>query len=846
VNLHPASNRSNRIASFTFALAILTLSLAAFARSASADEIPTPRLVRVSFTPTISLTTLLEAGLDIVEVHGTRDANVLEWPGDEAILVGIGARAELIDEHPGETLARRSLAERATHPWGATTGGTRRAGRASVQSAPPFGSGSMAGYWTGDEIKMKLDDLVAGDVNDVVADKIDTLGYSRQGRPIWGLKLGKSVTGPDTRPVVFYNALTHAREPEGMEAVFHFVDDLLAKYGTDPFATSLLNNRVIYIVPLVNPDGYQINVNTFTSSGGTTFGYWRKNARDNDANGIINTQDGVDLNRNFGYKWGLDNVGSSGTRTSDIYRGPSAFSEPETQAQRDIVDLLKPRTGISFHTYSDLMLYPWGYTPAGAPDSAAFQEWTDVASIGDSYQTGPSPRVLYTVNGEFNDWAYGDTLLKPRAFTWTPEIGNPNDDFYPPPSRILPLADENLRRCYVVAALAGSFVRIERARISEGTLDIGALAHVEVRARNLGLAAVGAGLQGTLVSLDPGVAVLSGPVTYPALGSRQSGDAVAGATFAIGTADTLTPGRILRLEVDFSALDGSFSRDTIEVPAGRPTTLAADDATGGLGSWTSVGGWGISPGDVYHPAAYFADSPAGAYVANANSMLTLNAPLDLSSGVHAYVNLGARWDLETGYDAAMVEASLDGTNWTQIAGRATAIGVPSTQPVGAPIYDGTRHLWAAERLDLSAFAGPAGNAVRLRFHLTSDPGAQFDGFNFDSLRVTVFDPAAQPAPLAVGGDDVAALAFAAPAPNPALHLARFSFALPRRGEVKLEVLDLAGRHVRTLASGNLAAGRYTHGWDLSDESGRRVSPGIYFARLEQSGRAITRRLAVLN
>ncbi len=94
---------------------------------------------------------------------------------------------------------------------------------------PPFGSGSMGGYWTLDEIKMKLDDLVASDVNDVVADKIDTLGYSRQGRPIWGLRIGKSVVGPDTRPVVFYNALTHAREPEGMQALFYFVDDLLSQ-----------------------------------------------------------------------------------------------------------------------------------------------------------------------------------------------------------------------------------------------------------------------------------------------------------------------------------------------------------------------------------------------------------------------------------------------------------------------------------------------------------------------------------------------------------------------------------------------------------------------------------------
>src|SRR5262249_3573076 len=124
-----------------------------------------------------------------------------------------------------------------------------------TQSLPPFGSGSMGGYWTSAEVKMKLDDLVASDVNQVVADKIDTIGWSggytgSPAKPIWGLKLGKQIAGPDTRPVAYFAALTHAREPEGMQSLFYFVDDLLGKYGIDPYATYLLDNRVIYIVPI--------------------------------------------------------------------------------------------------------------------------------------------------------------------------------------------------------------------------------------------------------------------------------------------------------------------------------------------------------------------------------------------------------------------------------------------------------------------------------------------------------------------------------------------------------------------------------------------------------------------
>src|SRR5262249_18828970 len=160
-----------------------------------------------------------------------------------------------------------------------------------------------------------------------VADKLDTIGISIQGRPIWGLRLGKTVSGPDTRPVAFFNALTHAREPEGMQALFYFVDDLLSKYGTDPSSTFLLDHRVIYIVPVVNPDGYRFNQENYDSLGFP--GYHRKNLRDTNGDGVSQIEtDGVDINRNYGYMWG--GPGASTSVTDVTYRGAGPFSEPET------------------------------------------------------------------------------------------------------------------------------------------------------------------------------------------------------------------------------------------------------------------------------------------------------------------------------------------------------------------------------------------------------------------------------------------------------------------------------------------------------------------------------------
>ena len=825
-------------------LASLALGLLLAAAPAHAQS-PEPRLVRVALDRVVTLAGLLEAGLDVVDVKAGESATLLEWPGDAATLATLGARVEVLDDDPAASAARRAAEELAARPRPPGTpvrSATGPDGVFRTQLLPPFGSGSMGGYWTLDEVKMKLDQLVADDTHDVVADKLDTLGYTVQGRPIWGLELGKSVVGPDTRPVAFFNALTHAREPEGMQTVFYFVDDLLAGYASDPFATYLLDQRVIYIVPVVNPDGYERNRATNPGGGGN----WRKNLRDNDGSGTVNSQDGVDLNRNFGYQWGYDNIGSSGTRSDATYRGPSAFSEPETQAQRDIVVLLGPRTGLSFHTYSDLLLNPWGYTPAGVPDSAAFYEWNDEMSLGNGYMTGSGPRILYAVNGEFNDWCYGDEALKPRAFTWTPEVGNDADGFWPAPSRIVPLARQNLRACYTVAAIAGAYVRVESAALAEGTLDAGGASHLAVRARNIGLDPAGPELGAALASLDAGANVLSGPIAYPTIGSLQSADATGGATFTVAADDTVTPGRLVRFRVEFTTPAGFYARDTVEIPVGTPTVVFADGASGGLGAWDVSSAWGIVSNDPIHPSRYFADSPSGKYAANSNARLTVHDPLDLSAGVHAYAFFDTRWQIENDYDAAVIEASLDGSTWTPLAGRATVPGAIGVQPAGKPVYAGVRNYWKPERVDLSAFAGPTATAARLRYRLVSDSGAQYDGFNFDSLRVVIYDPLAQPQPVAVeDGPPPATLAFSPPAPNPARDRAALGFALPRAGEVRLEILDVQGRRVRRLVAAPMAAGRYVQGWDLRDEAGRHVAPGLYLASLSAADGRLTRRLVVI-
>jgi hypothetical protein len=823
----------------------LVLALLAATGPAAASTDPHPSLIEVRLASPPQVEQVLEGGFDVVSAKGDR-LRLLAWPEDCARLAASGFAVSVLDADPGATATARSRAEleRLGRAWRVPR---LRVGR--VVQHPIFGQGSMGGFWTADEVKSFLDSLVADDPNDLVADKLDTLGYSRRGRPVLGLLLGKQDAGLASRPAALFTGLIHAREPEGMQALLYFAHRLLSRYGSDPEATYLLDHRRLYLCPVVNPDGYALNESLFVARG--TFGYWRKNLRDNDGDGVFDYPgDGVDLNRNFGYQWGIDDVGSSPTPSSEAYRGPGPFSEPETQAQRAMVDSLKPVTGLAFHTYGDYFLFPWGYTAAATPDSLDFFDWSLDATLGSHFQLGQAPRTLYRVNGDHNDWCYGEVAEKPRSYSWTPEVGNDGDDFWAPPSRILPLAELCVRPSQVIAYAAGAWVRVRDVEHPEGPLWPGGIAKLRVLVRNKGIgASTGSGLAASLLSLSAGVHVTSGPVDYPDLPPRTDGAPSGDGLFTVTADDSVTAGRKARLQVEFTTPAGFFSRDTIETVVGIPTVVFSDDAESGIGDWWS-GLWGIVNGDAWHPSLHFTDSPVNSYGANANNAMTLRSRLDLSAGVHAYAEFVTRWTFEQDYDCALVEASLDSVTWAPLPGRFTkpGSGVPgSTQPAGLPVYDGINYLWRPERVDLSAVSGPAATTVRLRFRVRSDAGKHFDGFRFDDLRVVTYDPAAQPPAVAVTADPApTALALAAPRPNPARSGARFVFQLPAgAGPVTLELLDLQGRRVRMLASGALAPGRHDVRWDGTDQSGRSLPGGIYFARLSTGGRGEVRRFAVL-
>ncbi|GAB4323037.1 MAG: hypothetical protein Kow0074_14950 [Candidatus Zixiibacteriota bacterium] len=277
-----------------------------------------------------------------------------------------------------------------------------------------------------------------------------SIGQSVNGLDIWAMKISDNWGTDENEPEFLFTGMHHAREPIGLEVNLETIRTLVEGYGIDPRITQLVDEREIWFIPCLNPDGYEYNTSNFPAGGGM----WRKNRRNN-GNGTF----GVDLNRNYGHEWGYDNNGSSPSSSSETYRGTAPFSEPETQAIRAFVNSRQFVFAVNFHSYSDLYLWPWGYDYIYTPDQVLFE------AIGDSLSTynGYTPQVgwaLYPTNGDSDDWMYGATGEHQKILSFTPEVGSSAQGFWPPEADIPGLIAENIEPNLIWIELASDPNRI--------------------------------------------------------------------------------------------------------------------------------------------------------------------------------------------------------------------------------------------------------------------------------------------------------------------------------------------------------------------------------------------------
>jgi carboxypeptidase T len=279
------------------------------------------------------------------------------------------------------------------------------------------------------------------------------IGKSFLGRDIMALRLNSSQhgTAPSSKPGIVFMGTHHAREHLSTEMAL-----LLAKHLVEnrakPDIASLLETRDVFIIPMVNPDGSEYDIE------GDRYHMHRKNMRPNADKSV-----GVDLNRNYGFHW--CEAGASNNPRSDTYCGTGPFSEPETTA---VKAFLEARTNIkillSYHTFSELILYPWGHTDSpisDAPALAAYKAMAETMAKMNGY-TPQQSSDLYIASGDTTDWAWAVRGIYSFTFELSPK-SLWDGGFYPGVPAIATTFAANLRPALYLIGLADNPLRAPTA-----------------------------------------------------------------------------------------------------------------------------------------------------------------------------------------------------------------------------------------------------------------------------------------------------------------------------------------------------------------------------------------------
>ena len=292
---------------------------------------------------------------------------------------------------------------------------------------PPIGQGSMGGHYTLAEMESILDDFHQ-QYPQLCSQRV-SIGQSIEGRDLWMVKISDNVGVDEGEPEVYYDALHHAREPLSLSTTLLFMDELLDGYGVDPEATFLIDERELYFIPCVNPDGYEFNRSNSPNGGGL----WRKNRRDN-GNGTY----GVDLNRNYATFWSAPNGGSSSSPSSETYRGAAPFSEPEIAAVEAFAASRQFVQVFSSHSYTDVLLRPWAYQAGDPANVTAYNVLGAFMVAENGIQHGRWGTLLYISSGTSVDHHHAAR----GSYSWTPELGRANEGgFWPVGPTIEAIAD---------------------------------------------------------------------------------------------------------------------------------------------------------------------------------------------------------------------------------------------------------------------------------------------------------------------------------------------------------------------------------------------------------------------
>jgi murein tripeptide amidase MpaA len=602
---------------------------------------------------------------------------------------------------------------------------------------------SLGGFYSFAQMNTAMNNLVAAYPS--LAQKI-SLGLSVEGRNIWCIKISDNVTTDETNePEVLFLGVQHAREAIGGSSMIFFMQYLCENYATDTRIQALVNNRELFIIPCMNPDGWEYNRSTNPNGGGG----WRKNRRNN-GDGTF----GVDLNRNWSVDWancaGASASCGSASTASDVYWGPSAFSEPETNAIRNFITSHHIVSSIDQHSFGPYYSLPFGRpTLHTGPDTLTIsdqQYYTCIPAMMGKYngmRAGNSLQsVGYEVAGGVKDW-----MLKGDIGTGTKGIvmgqtgeggagggtGGTYGSFWPPASEIVNLCKGIVFQNLQLVFAAGSYVDItDRSDIAISA----ATGSFNFRVKRIGLE------NGPVtVSLIPLENILSvgSPVTINTLVNYyDSYDGSINYTLPVN----IQAGHRVKYAWQVQT-GGQTYYDTI-IKFYNPIQMFYDDMEGAsvATNWVVSANWNYTNTLSFAGSKSLTESPSGLYGPNRNDDIRYNGTFDLSNATAAYLTFWVRHRAENFRDKVQAQVSTNGTTWTPVSGKTTVQEegtLDGSTLNGEPALTGICEDWIPEVFDLAAYLGQP--ALRLRFVFTSDAnttGYDFqvdEGFNIDNLKL---------------------------------------------------------------------------------------------------------------
>jgi carboxypeptidase T len=611
---------------------------------------------------------------------------------------------------------------------------------------------SFGGYYSFAQMEAAMDDLVE-DYPSIV--QKTSLGKSHENRDIWCIKISDAVaTDESNEPEVLFMGLQHAREAIGGSSMIFLMQYLCENYTVNPKVRDLVNNREVFIIPCMNPDGWEYN----RTHGGAGSG-WRKNRRNNGGGDF-----GVDLNRNWGVDWSncrrpiVGDPTSCGTNdpSDDTYYGPSAFSEPETRAIRDFTYNHHLVAMIDQHAYGPYYSLPFGRPslPTNVMPAADDKFYTYLSSAMGNYngmRAGNSPQALgYEVAGGVKDWMLkGDigTGTKGKIYGLTGEGGAGGGtagtfgSFWAPASQIISLCKGMTYQNIQLLFTAGSYVNLQDLGEMNLTSKTGTL--------NFSARRVGLENRPVTVSLVPleNIQSVGLPVTITSLTNYDD-------TYTGGISYTLSPALIngQRLRFAWKIETGGYTYSDTVTKFYNGIQVFSDDMEGNfLTNWASVStntdpdvtdeNWSFTTLDQFAGSKSMTESASGNYFPGTNRTVTYRNTFDLSDATAAYLSFWTKHRAENFRDKLRVQVSADGGTWISIAGT-TTVQEPGTLDGstinGIPALTGIKTEWTRELFDLSNWAGEP--ALRLRFQFTSGASSSFDfseddGFYIDNINV---------------------------------------------------------------------------------------------------------------